>query len=313
LQNGDPSTAGDAGARRREAGLTGMDGHFNAFTFVNRITALQPGISARGNYFIPPHIETFPQSLVAEAIGQLAAWAAMSAVDFKRRPLAGIAGMIELLAPIRAGQTLELSVELESVDDEAAAYRGSASADGIPVVQLQNCVGPMLPVEEFDDPNALRKHFAVLRGNGSTPGGFGGIPALEFSRSGGEPEKSTRADLQIPASAEFFADHFPRRPVFPGALLMNLNVQLAAMFAAEIPIVGQASSLSDGQDARPTWNLRAISDLKLRAFIPPGEQLELEAKVFSRTENSLAMIVETRKEKKLAGSARVLFSAEENP
>jgi 3-hydroxymyristoyl/3-hydroxydecanoyl-(acyl carrier protein) dehydratase len=236
-----------------------MEGHFNAFTFVNRITALQPGISARGNYFIPPHIEIFPQSLVAEAIGQIAAWAAMSATDFKRRPVAGIAGRIELFAPVRAGQTLELSVELESVDDEAAAYRGSASADGIPVIQLQNCVGPMVPVEEFDDPNALREHFAMLRGNGSKPGGFGGIPALEFSRNGGEPGKSARANLKIPASAPFFADHFPRRPVFPGALLMNQNVQFAAAVAAEIPAPGAGR-----------WELRTISDLKLRAFIPPG-------------------------------------------
>jgi 3-hydroxymyristoyl/3-hydroxydecanoyl-(acyl carrier protein) dehydratase len=298
LQARDPSTESAAAGRSRETGLTGMDGHFNAFTFVNRITALEPGISARGNYFIPSHIKNFPQSLAAEAVGQLAAWAAMSANDFKRRPLAGIAGQIELLSPVRAGRTLELSVELESVDDEAAAYRGSASADGIPVVQLQNCVGPMLPVEEFDDPQLLREHFAMLRGNGSAHGGFGGIPALEFSRNGGEPEKSARADLQIPATAPFFADHFPRRAVFPGALLMNLNVQLAIAFAAEI----------SGQ-----WKLRTISDLKLRTFISPGEKLELEAKVISRAENSLAMIVETRKEKKLASSARVLFSAEENP
>ena len=93
---------------------------------------------------------------------------------------------------------------------------------------------------------------------------------------------------------------------------MNQNVQFAAAFAAEIPTVGQASSLSDGQDASPTWNLRTISGLKLRAFISPGEQLELEAKIISRAENSLAMLVETRKEKKLAGSARVSFSAGEN-
>ena len=274
-----------------------MDGHFNAFTFVNRITALQPGISARGNYFIPPHIENFPQSLVAEAIGQLAAWAAMSAVDFKRRPLAGIAGMIELLSPVRPGQILELSAELESVDDEAAAYHGSASADGITVIQLQNCVGPMLPVEEFDDPNALREHFAVLCGIGSTHGGFSGIPPLEFVRSGGEPGQSARASVKIPAAAPFFADHFPRRPVFPGALLMNQNVQFAAAFAAEIPV-----------PAGSHWDLRTISDLKLRAFISPGEQLELEAKIAVRTENSITVIVETRKEKKLAGSVRVTFA-----
>lgn len=274
-----------------------MDGHFNAFTFVNRITALEPGISVRGNYFIPPHIQNFPQSLVAEAVGQLAAWGAMSAVDFKCRPVAGIAGMIELFSPVRPGQTLELSVELESVDEEAAAYRGEASADGIPVIRLQNCVGPMLPVEEFDDPELLREHFAVLRGNGSTPGGFGGIPPLTFVRTGGERGQSARATLQIPPTAPFFADHFPRRPVFPGALLMNLNIQLAAALADEIP------APDNGR-----WDLRTISDLKLRTFIPPGEQLELEAKIAACTENSITVIVETRKEKKLAGSARVTFA-----
>jgi 3-hydroxymyristoyl/3-hydroxydecanoyl-(acyl carrier protein) dehydratase len=301
LQDGDPPTARDCRSGRRKTGLsgqTGMDGHFNAFTFVNRITALRPGISVRGNYFIPPGIENFSQSLAGEAVGQLAAWAAMAAVDFKCRPVAGIAGLIELLAPVRPGQTLELSAELESVDMEAIAYRGEASANGIPVIRLQNCVGPMLPVEDFDDPQALRGHFALLCANGPTPGGFGGIPPLAFSRNGGEPGKSARAMLQVPASAPFFADHFPRRPVFPGALLMNQNIQLAAAFAAEIP---------------GRWDLRSISDVKLRSFIQPGEQLELEAKLGARTENSATVIVETRKGDRLVGGARVSFAHGGNP
>jgi 3-hydroxymyristoyl/3-hydroxydecanoyl-(acyl carrier protein) dehydratase len=296
LQNGDPPTARNGGGERREAGLngqTGMDGHFNAFTFVNRITGLQPGTSVRGSYFIPPHIGNFSQSLAGEAVGQLAAWAAMAAVNFKRRPVAGIAGKIELLSPVRPGQTLDLHVQLESIDEEAAAYQGEARADGIPVVRLQNCVGPMLPAEDFDDPQLLREHFALLRGNGSKPGGFGGISALEFSRNGGETGKSAHATLQVPASAPFFADHFPRRPVFPGTLLMNLNLQLAAALAAEIP---------------GRWELKMVSDVKLRSFIPPGEQLGLEAKLGKHTENSITVMVETRREKKLAGSARVSFA-----
>jgi len=188
---------------------------------------------------------------------------AAAAQQCTARPVAGLAGLIELLAPVRPGQTLELSAELESVDIEAVSYRGEASTDGIPVVRLQNCVGPMLPVEDFDDPPSLREHFAVLCGNGSPPGGFGGIPMIAFTRSGGEPGKSARATLQVPASAPFFADHFPRRPVFPGTLLMNLNLQLAAALAAEIP---------------GRWELHAISDVKLRSFIPPGATLRLEAK-----------------------------------
>jgi len=270
-----------------------MDGHFQAFTFVNRITAIQPGTSVRGNYLIPPGIGDFSQSLVGEAVGQLAAWAAMAAVDFKCRPVAGLAGMIELLAPIRPGQMLELSAELESVDTEAVSYHGEASVNGIPAIRLQNCVGPMLPVEEFDDPQSLRKHFALLCTNGSTPGDFGGIPPLAFTRNGGEPGKSAHGTLKVPASALFFADHFPRRPVFPGTLLMNLNLQLAASLAAEIP---------------GRWELRTVSNVKLRTFILPGEQLELEAKLGAITDNSATVVVETRKKKKLVGGVRVSFA-----
>lgn len=275
-----------------------MDEHFRAFSFVDRITSIQPGIRARGIYQIPPGLESFSGSLVAEAVGQLAAWLAMSALDFKMRPVAGIAGGIELLSQVRPGQTLELAVELDSVDAEAASYGGTASVDGKPVIRLENCVGPMLPVEEFDDPQALRARFAVLCGDGAAPGGFGEIPPLAFARNGGEPGKSARATLQVPASAPFFADHFPRRPVFPGTLLMHLNLELAAAFVAEIP-----------PPAAGRWNLRGISDVKLRAFIPPGEQLELEAKLAKRAEDSATVIVETRNAKRLLGGARILLSA----
>lgn len=82
---------------------------------------------------------------------------------------------------------------------------------------------------------------------------------------------------------------------------MNLNLQLAGALAVEIP-------MPDGGQ----WNLRTVSDMKLRTFIPPGEPLELEAKIGTQDENSALVIVETRKGKRLAGSARVLFSTEGN-
>ena len=48
-------------------GPNGMDGHFRAFTFVDRIT--QPGVHARGVYQIPAGISEFPISLVAARLG----------------------------------------------------------------------------------------------------------------------------------------------------------------------------------------------------------------------------------------------------
>ncbi len=271
-----------------------MDGHFRAFSFVDRITAVEPGVRIRGTYQIPAGLAEFPSSLVAEAVGQLAAWSAMAKLDFKVRPVAGLAGKVEFLAPVRPSQTLELAAEIETAELDAVGYGGTASVDGKPVIILENCVGPMMPLEEFDDPQALRERFAVLRNPGATPSAFGGVPAIIFNRTDGETGTSARATLQVPADAPFFADHFPRRPVFPGTLLMNVNLQLAAALAAEIP---------------GRWQLRSVHDVKLRAFIPPGENLDLEAKLDERESDSLIIIVETRKGKKLLGGARVRLTS----
>jgi len=280
-----------------------MDDHDRSFSFVDRVTSVQPGVLIRGHYAIPPGLDVFPASLVAEAVGQLAAWAAMAAVQFRVRPVAGIAGRIDLLTPVRPGQTLELAADLESVDEETAAYGGTALADGVPVIRLQDCVGPMVPMADFDDPQAVQERFQRLCGPGAAPGGFGGLPALALDRRGGEAGQPLHATFQVPVSDPLFADHFPRRPVFPGSVLMHMNLLLAAELAAEIP------------PPRPgaRWALRSVSEVKLRAFIAPGDALELEAHLSSRSVHSATLAVETRKGKQVVSGARVLLAPEDEP
>ncbi len=280
-----------------------MDEHFRAFTFVDRIHAIEPGVRLRGSYAIPADIPSFPGVLVAEAVGQLAALGAMAAVDFKSRPVAGLAGSIELLAPVRPGQVLELAAELESVDIEAVAYAGTAEADGVPIIRLQQCVGPMIPLEEFDDPQALRERFALLRGPGARSGAFGGVPSLPLEQTTGEPGQSLCAKVQVPAAAPFFADHFPRRPVFPGTLLMKANLELTAALATQLP-----PPAAGGQ-----WVPRGMSDVKLRAFTPPGEILEIEARLSQLSPRAAIVSVTTRKDKKVISTGRVLLAPEERP
>jgi len=277
-----------------------MDHHFRAFSFVDRIQSIQPGSRITGSYTVPAGVESFSPSLAGEAVGQLAAWAAMSASDFERRPVAGLAGAIDLLGAVRPGQTLELAAELESIDEEAVAYGGEARVNGTPIIRLHNCVGPMVSIIEFDDPQALRDRFALLCGPGAVPGGFQGLPEFELDQSGGETGVCRRASFQVPASAALFADHFPRRPVFPGSLLMHLNLQLAASLAQEM---GPASGAG-------VWTLRAIQDVKLRTFIPPGEWLECEARVQECNGETAVLAVETRKAKRVIGGARVRLSRE---
>jgi 3-hydroxymyristoyl/3-hydroxydecanoyl-(acyl carrier protein) dehydratase len=275
-----------------------MDGHFRAFSFVDRITSVEPGIRIRGEYTIPDTLDSFPLSLVGEAVGQLAAWSAMAAVNFTHRPVAGIAGAVELLADIRPGQRLELSAELQALDTEAAGYFGAACVAGVPVLRLLDCVGPMVPIDEFDDPQALRDRFDLLTTAGATPGAFGGLPPLWLEFESDETGQPASATLPVPVGAPFFSDHFPRRPVFPGTLLINASLQLASRFAA-------------GTNVR--WMPRSISNVKLRTFIAPGSTLNLKAMPVEPPNGSLLVTVETRLDQRLVGSAEIKFTPEVAP
>src|SRR5262245_52641942 len=107
-----------------------MNEHFHAFSFVDRITSIDPGVRIAGTYSIPSDV-SFPMMLVAEAIGQCSAWMGMPAVEFKYRPVAGIVAKYEQFAQVKPGQILHLTGELIEVTPESLAYNGTASVDGI--------------------------------------------------------------------------------------------------------------------------------------------------------------------------------------
>ncbi len=282
-----------------------MDPYFRAFSFVDRITSVQNATEICGRYAIPSDVDEFPVALVGEAVGQLAAWAAMSALKFTHRPIAGLAGRIEFPGGAERGHSgprvLELAANLESVDTESVAYSGTAHADGRLVVRLQDCLGPMVPLADLDDPQALANRFEVLCGPGAAPGGFRGLPPLALERTAGDTGRQARATFQVPPSAPLFADHFPRRPVLPGSLLMHLSLQLGAMLVSELP-----------PPASGRWGDWTILDMKLRSFIPPGTVLELDARLKQRSEASAMLALEARAGRDLLATARLVLQPKLN-
>lgn len=266
-----------------------MSEHFRAFSFVDRILADDPGKSISGRYAIPEGIAEFPLSLVSEAIGQLAAWSSMAATGFEVRPVAGIAGRVEFSGSVKPGDVLELEATLVKADLEAVGYDGVAKVNGETVVRLLDTLGPMVPMAEYDDPAAMRARYDLLISNGAEPFAFGGVPAMGTEKTGGTPGESAEGLLRVPENAAFFGDHFPRKPVFPGTLLMNLKLGFALEFAR-----GMGGN----------WKASAACDVKLRSFMPPGEVLDLKAEVDSRDDDLLRVIVTTRKGKRLNSSAK---------
>jgi 3-hydroxymyristoyl/3-hydroxydecanoyl-(acyl carrier protein) dehydratase len=240
----------------------------------------------------------FPSSLLAEATGQLAAWSAMAKQDFRVRPVAGVAHETVYLDAPRPGEVLETEIRIDSCDDEAVSYQGTARIGGRLVLELHDVVGPMLPAGEFDDPEAMRRFLDVLLGSGAPADRFRGVPVLPLTPLGGETGRFASARLDVPADAPFFADHFPRRPVLPGTLLLDCMTHLAArVFAA----------------ARPgrTPFVRKVSDVKLRTFTEPGATLELRATLEPMEDDTMLATLEARAEgqKRPVGAARATFGA----
>ncbi len=159
-----------------------MGGHLRTFSLVDRITQLEPGKRAEGRFSVPAHVSRFSSCLAAEAAGQLAAWVAMAELDFEVRPVAGVAADMHFGTAVQPGQTLDLAIEIDDCDKEAVTYSARASAEGVRVVELERSAGPMLPMESFDAPDAMRSRYELLCGPGVPAGQFPGVPEhdIEF-------------------------------------------------------------------------------------------------------------------------------------
>jgi 3-hydroxymyristoyl/3-hydroxydecanoyl-(acyl carrier protein) dehydratase len=256
----------------------------SAFHLVERITALDCR-TARGRLTVPSGIVGFPPCLAAEAVGQLAAWAAMAASGFRRRPVAALAGEARIGAVVGGGAALELEVEIERCDDEAVAYGGWARCGTTTVVALRDCVGAMLPLDDFDDPQAVAARCAALRSAAS--------PTVRLDMPTVPPARLTeirsgqrlRAQLAVPRSAPYFADHFPRQPVFPATLLLDAQINLAAKLRRAAPAV--------------------VREVKMRAFILPGQVVDIEVTADGTDSARLVGSVGGRR----VASARVSFAS----
>jgi 3-hydroxymyristoyl/3-hydroxydecanoyl-(acyl carrier protein) dehydratase len=272
--------------------------HFAAYSFVDRIDEWNPGRHARAQFLVPAHLHDFSSSFVSEAVGQLAAWVSMDFIDFRGRPVAALASETRYLGNAIPGRTLDLEVDLASCDDEAVAYSGRASLSGQVIVELIDCLGPMLPVAEFDDPAALRERLALLRGKGATPGRFRGVTAPPVAIVENQPGERLLAILDVPTDAPFFHDHFPRRPVFPATLLLDSEIRLALDLASQAPWAHGNMPLPE-----------RVTHVKMRSWIVPGQRLEIEI-VQNRPEKGVARaMLNARTDGRTLASARLEVAA----
>jgi 3-hydroxymyristoyl/3-hydroxydecanoyl-(acyl carrier protein) dehydratase len=277
---------------------TFMADRFAAFSFVDRITGYTPGVRARGQFAVPAALAAFPSCLVAEAVGQLAGWVAMAQADFRGRPVAALANETRFCGDVAPGAVLELEVEIDNCDAEAVCYAGRATSADALALELVDCLGPMLPVADFDSPTALAARFELLCGAGAPPGRFHGLPVPQIVRGAGVPGESLTAVLQVPAVASYFADHFPRCPVYPATLLLDAQIGLALQLAAQAP------DLPAGTQPAAV----RMTHVKMRAFIAPGAALSLDAQHAPTGDGTGRIMLSARANGKTVSTARLEYA-----
>lgn len=82
-----------------------------------------------------------------------------------------------------------------------------------------------------------------------------------------EPGVSAVGLKNVAMAEEYFADHFPERPVMPGALILEALVQLADWV------------IRDASDFAHLGMACGFDRIKFRRMVRPGDQLRLEVKL----------------------------------
>ncbi|MEO2170006.1 MAG: hypothetical protein ABGY42_18200 [bacterium] len=252
-----------------------------SFQLVDRITSFRPGSSAIGQFEPPPFAGVLPLGLLVEAVGQLAGWVAMKKLNFAERPVAASAGRVVVRPGPQPEGPLDLEVEITAIRHQALSYRGNVTIEGEPVLSLEKAIGPLLPMKFFDDDERVRRIFETLRHDGlparplASPEDYS--PAITILES--DANTGFEARLKIPDASAVYADHFPRKPLFPATILLGAQIEQARVLFPR----------SDG-------SLRAVEEVrgvKVRSFSSPGEELVLRGKLVASDNDGCRVRLET--------------------
>src|SRR5258708_2870329 len=113
--------------------------------------------------------------------------------------------------------------------------------------------------------------------------------------------RTIRTQATVPATSTIFEGHFPGHPLMPGVLLMESMAQTSGWL-----IIGV-----NGFARMPF--LAAFNQAKLRAFVKPGDALELTAALVHEGSGYARTKAEIRNGGKLACNAEITFRVVEFP
>jgi 3-hydroxymyristoyl/3-hydroxydecanoyl-(acyl carrier protein) dehydratase len=229
-------------------------------------------------------------SLIGETLGQLAAWNVMEAIDFTKRPVAGVVACATVHRPAYVGETLFLESYIDSLDDVAVQYHSVARVDDDIVFTIDGALGPLLPMDDFIEQDEVRRQFAEINRPGEwplallesseriIPEGLGmkaQYPSFDAILTS-EPGIQLSAIKRISRSAPYFADHFPNKPVLPMTLLLECKLNLAREFIKRAQF-------------KQSYQVREMRRIKMNEFVYPGDVVTCQMSVKRQDDDELVL------------------------
>lgn len=261
------------------------------FFLIDRICELEDGTRARGiknvcwdDPFLRepfPGLPGFSPVIACESVAQLVSWVIVAARDFTVKPVITAVDSYRCCGHVSPGDQLEVSGEIESFSPESALAHGRIVCCGRTVIEIEHAVCYLYPLSELDPPEDARRQFGTLYTPGyPVPGTDSGallqrehipLPAIALVDRVFRSEDPNRLSgiKNITATEEYFRDHFPRKPIVPGVVIMESMIDLGAQL-----ITGRLPA-----GVRPI--LQGCRKIKFRSFVQPGDQLLIEAAVVS--------------------------------
>ena len=267
-----------------------------SFLLVDRITKFVSGKSIEGLKQIStsePYLTcsstsskkpVFVSSLIGEAVGQLAAWAVMHALNFKKRPVAGIVSKVNIFGDVHTGDTLLLTATIDALEGDAVEYHGAAFVNGRKVFEIESAIGPMMPMDEMNQEAQVRTQFQQIYRPFEDESLATGIEydnnyqaVIESLAHLGtidcfdrlcqlQQEGETIAEKIVSQSAPYFLDHFPLKPVLPLTILLGCKIQLVFHYLKSFY-------------PNETFIVKSVSKIKMSHFVSPGEVLRAHMKM----------------------------------
>jgi 3-hydroxyacyl-[acyl-carrier-protein] dehydratase len=112
-----------------------------------------------------------PAQLVLEALCQAGTWLIMGSTGLRRRAALLSADSVSFQGAVRPGDVLVMSGRVESFGDDTAVLSGTVTAGGRTVLSADAIMCALVPTEDLEDPQDVRRMYDRLTRGARIGGG----------------------------------------------------------------------------------------------------------------------------------------------